>query len=311
MEQVVELVRMVAVEVNVRRQAVCSVLFLTAFLMACDSKPGTNMSVAAPTAAEAAAPAKPVAPAEYVASGPLTVEDQVDVPAQRTGVIAKLQAEVGEHVRKGQVLAELDNRQLQDDVAAAEAKVNSTRFELEHWKAETKVLEADLTRDESMFKDGLITAQKLEHSRYAVVGDRYETQREEENLRNAQDTLASLKLELEKTHVMAPFDGVVARRYVQLGQKVAVGDRVYWVTALAPINVRFTVPQEFAGKLKPGDELSVVSPADPGRSHAARISLVSPVVDPASGTFEVQARLTASSPDLLPGMTVNIKLPKQ
>lgn len=281
-----------------------------ALLAGCDSGRPTTASAAIKPAATAAAPVQtPVAPTDYIASGPLTVEDQVDVPAQRLGVIAKILVDVGARVHKGQVLAELDNRQLQSDISAAQAKVQSTQFEWEHWKAETKVLEADLARDEALFKDGLITAQKLEHSRYAVVGDKYETDREEQNLRNARDTLVSLNLELEKTRIMAPFDGVVARRYVQLGQKVAVGDRVFWVTALAPINVRFTVPQEFAGKLKLGEPLAIVSPAMPDNQHEARISIISPVVDPASGTFEVQARLTNASSDLLPGMTVNIKLP--
>lgn len=261
----------------------------------------------------AAAPARPASetPQEYIASGPLVVEQQVDVSAQRAGVVAKVMAEIGQSVRKGQVLAALDDRQLQAEHAAAEAKVKSTQFELDHWQAETKVRDSDRSRDEEMFKAGLITEKQLEHSRYSVQGAQYETQREAQNLRNAQEMLKTLELELEKTRILAPFDGVVARRYIREGQKVNLADRMFWITALAPIEVRFTLPQEFAGKIRSGQEISVASLADPGKPHAAKVTLISPVVDPSSGTIEVVARLSGEHAGLLPGMTVNIRVAKQ
>jgi RND family efflux transporter MFP subunit len=269
----------------------------------------------------AAAPATPPKPAgqaaavvaeetSYVASGPLVVEHQVDLAAERAGVVAKILVQVGARVHKGQVLAELDARQLQADRAAAEAHVSSSQFELQHWQAETQVRQSDLDRDEAMYQAKLITDKQVEHSRYSVAGAKFETQREVQNLRNAQESLRSLELELEKTRITAPFDGVVARRYVREGQRLALNDRVFWVTALAPIRVKFTVPQEFAGKLKTGEEVAVSSPAQPERMHPARITLVSPVVDPASGTLEIEAQLVGTSPDLLPGMTVNVRVPK-
>lgn len=263
--------------------------------------------------AKAAAPEpRPAAPPAdfYETSGPLVVEDQVDVAAQREGVVGRIVADVGAHVRKRQLLAELDNRQLQADRAAADARVKSLQFELEHWQSETKMRESDLARDEEMWRANLITAKQVEHSRYAVAGARFETERERQSLRNAQETLRSLELELEKTRVAAPFDGVVARRYVRVGQKVALNDRLFWVTAMTPILLRFTVPQEFAGRLKAGEEVAIVSPAMPQQQHAARIKLVSPVVDPSSGTLEVQAQLIGNPPDLLPGMSVTIRVPK-
>lgn len=272
-----------------------------------------NKPVPAAAAKPAVEPARPAAaPAAnyYDASGPLVVEQQVDVVAQREGVLAKILVEVGTHVRKGQVLAELDNRQLQADREAAQAKVRSTEFEYQHWQAETKVRDSDQSRDEEMFKNQLITAKQVEHSRYAAEGARYETERERQNLKQAQETLRSLELELEKTRIAAPFHGIVARRYVRVGQRVAVNDRLFWVTAMAPLQVKFTIPQEFAGRLKRGEQVSVSSQADPERRHAARVTLVSPVVDPASGAIEIEAQVVGATPDLLPGMTVNIRVPK-
>jgi RND family efflux transporter, MFP subunit len=265
----------------------------------------TTASAAAPAHVE---PAPAATSQAYTTTGPLVVENQVDVAAQREGVVAKVTADVGTQVRRGDLLGELDNRQLLADLDGAESRVRSAQFQMEHFSAEIKVKQADLARDEAMYKSELITTQQLEHSRYAVESEKFEEQREREYLKSAQDTLKSLQLEYEKTRILAPFDGVVARRYVRAGQKVALNDRLFWVTAMAPLNVRFTVPQEFTGRLHNGDEVGVSSAANPEHAHSARITSVSPVVDPGSGTLEVQAQVLGKSADLVPGMTVNIRV---
>lgn len=277
---------------------------------------GCTRSEPIPTAAAAApvkpaeAVAAPAAPHFYDTSGPLVVENQVDVAAQRDGVVTSLLADVGTHVRKDQMLAQLDDRQLRADRDAADAKVKSLQFEFQHWQAEVKTRETDLARDEEMFKAQLITEKQVEHSRYSVEGGKFEAQREAQELKNAQDTLRSLDLELEKTRIVAPFDGVVGRRYIRVGQRIAANERTFWVTALAPVTVRFTVPQELAGKIHAGDtvELWPQGSAEKQR-HPAQVSIVSPVVDPSSGTIEVQARVNQMGADLLPGMTVNVRVP--
>jgi len=263
------------------------------------------------TVTQAASPA-PVAkaepaPAEFTASGPIVVENQLDVSAQREGVITRVLVDVGRRVRRGEALALLDDRQTAADRDAAKAKVKSLEADVKGWEYETKVLEADLDRDEQMMKAQLITQQQLEHARYKVEADKFETERSRQNLINAQASLQSLQLELEKTRVTAPFDGVVARRYVRAGQKVAVGDRIFWVTAVAPLRIRFTLPERFAGHLQMGDSLAITSADVPSELHDAKIISVSPVVDPASGTIEAVAEVVGSSGALRPGMTATVR----
>lgn len=272
-----------------------------------NSQPAVTNAAAA--AIPAAAPAAPPPSAAFDASGPIIVEQQVDVAAQREGVVARIAVETGAFVHKGQVLAQLDDRQLLADRDAADAKLKSTQFESQNWDAQVKVVETDVARDEEMFKAQLITAKQLEHSHYSLQANHFQAQRERENLRNQQAVLRSLDLELEKTRIVAPFNGVVARRYIREGQRIANGDRLFWITATAPLNVKFTLRQEFAGKLHPGDNIAVFGPAS-DREHEARITIISPVVDPSSGTIEVQAQLVGSAPDLLPGMTANVRVQK-
>ena len=118
----------------------------------------------------------------------------------------------------------------------------------------------------------------------------------------------SLELELEKASITAPFDGLVARRYVRVGQSVSKGDRLFWVTAEAPLRMRFTLPEKFIGHLKKGEELPLTSPDAPQEKHTAKVIEVSPVVDPSSGTIEILAELVGARGELRPGMTANVRL---
>jgi len=272
---------------------------------------GCGNSKPAPPTAVAAKPAPAPAPpkeAAFVASGPIVVENQVDVQAQREGIVAKINVDAGTMVRKGQLLATLDDRQIAADKAAADARVRSAVADLKGWEGEVKVLQADRERAEKMWEAQLITKQDLDHARYKVEADEFEAERARENLQNAQFAAKSLALELEKTRIIAPFNGVVARRYVRAGERVAIGDRLFWVTAVAPLRVKFALPERFLGQVKKDDELNVTA-ADGRQKHTAKVIQVSPVVDPSSGTIEVLAEVMGAAPDLRPGMTANVLLP--
>ncbi len=263
----------------------------------------------APVSASAPAPA-PVVDNRYTASGPIVVENQVDVSAQREGVVSQILVDAGTRVHKGDLLAKLDDRQIAADLEAAQAKTASTADDLNNWKAEAKVLEADFQRAKKMWEAKLIPEEQFEHARYKAEGDQWDVKRVEQLLLNAQDTQRSLELELEKTQIRAPFDGIVARRYIRAGQTVVRGDRMMWVTATGPLRVRFTLPSKFVNQIKVGQSVAVtVADANPTQEHAARIVQVSPVVDPASGTIEALAELTGSVADLRPGMQADVHLP--
>ena len=273
--------------------------------LACDKQKPAPASAAAPqpSTPPAAAPQEDT----VVASGPLVVEDQVDVTAQREGMVAKIHVDAGTMVRKGQHLASLDDRQIAADKEAADAKVRSGVADVKGWEGEVRVLQTDRERAEKMWEAQLITKQELDHARYKVEADEFEAERARENLAHARAVARSLELELEKTRILAPFDGVVARRYVRAGQRVAIGDRLFWVSAAGPLRVKFTLPERFLGRVKKGDEFSVTT-ADDQQKHTAKVIQVSPVVDPSSGTIEVLAEVVGPPGDLRPGMTANVSI---
>ena len=281
------------------------------FLAACSDSGNQPTQKAAATSVVPSAAAAPggSVPSEFLASGPIVVENQLDIQALREGVVTQISADLGTRVRKGALLARLDDRQVLADRDAAQAKEKSLEADVQGWIYETKVLQSDLDRAEAMSKAQLITPQELDHARYKVQADKYETERSRQNLVNAQDALKSINLELEKTRIVAPFDGVVARRYVRAGQKVAVGDRLFWITATAPLRLRFTLPERFAGHVNVGQQLAVTL-ADADQKTESRVVSVSPVVDPASGTIEVVTELVKPASEVRPGMTANVHLPE-
>ncbi|HZD31475.1 MAG TPA: efflux RND transporter periplasmic adaptor subunit, partial [Candidatus Angelobacter sp.] len=181
--------------------------------------------------------------------------------------------------------------------------------DVKNWESEVKVREVDVNRSEEMLKAGINTQQQVDHDRYNLTATRYELDRERENLLNSRSNLQSLQLELEKTRITAPFAGIVARRYVRQGERVASGEKLFWVTAVEPLQVRFTLPEQYSRALKSGDPLTLTPAASPGEATEARVIHVSPVVDPASGTVEVIAVLGKQSA-FRPGMTASIQVPK-
>ena len=245
----------------------------------------------------------------FTATGPIVVENQLDVEAQREGVVAAIHGEPGTPVEKGQLLAMLDDRQISAEVAAAAAKVRSIEANLKNWQAETKVLQADRSRAEKLYEAQVIPKEEMEHVQYKEEADEYEVQREAESLNNARELEKSLELERDKTRIVAPFSGIVARRYVRVGQKVGIGDRLFWVTALGPLQVKFTLPERFVAEIKKGERVSVVSADISGAPrHPAKVIDVSPVVDPSSGTIEVLAEIEGAAADLRPGMLASIRI---
>jgi RND family efflux transporter MFP subunit len=294
-----------------RKPSDLALILLSAALLpwlACSQK---NVEVAAapfPSTSGGSAPAPaasvPSGNGGFTVSGPLIVEHQLDVLAQREGVIAELRSEAGAHVRAGDILAQFDDRQLVADLEAARAKTRSIEADLKNWEAEAKVMQADYERAQKMWDAQILTKEQLEHAKFKAESETWDVKRVRELLTNARQSERSLELELDKTRIRAPFSGVVARRYVRQGQQVAKGDRLFWVSAEGPLGMRFTLPEKFIGVLKVGQPLALTSPDFPGKEYRARVIELSPVIDPTSGTIDGMVEVVGPTVPLRPGMNV-------
>jgi RND family efflux transporter MFP subunit len=293
--------------------AICCVCSLA--LLGCSSAEPAPAPVIASSGTPAAPPpmeAQPhSAPTDshgYATTGPLVVEQQADVTAERDGRVTAVKAEIGDHVRRGQVLATLDDRALQAAHAEKAAHLDSLRAQVQSWETEQKSNEADLRRATSMRAEKILDDEDWEHVQYKLGETTAQVARAKADEAAAAADLHAADVELDQCRIVAPFDGVVGRRSVHDAQGVRKGDALFWITAQGPLHVLFTVPESAMATYPRGAQLELTTADYPHLQQPATVIRVSPVVDPASGSVEVIGSLEKPSPLLKPGMSMQVKL---
>lgn len=247
-------------------------------------------------------------PKSYVTTGPLVAEQQADVGAERDGLVVKIAVQIGDRVRKGQLLAALDDRALRAACDEQKARVTSLQAQVAEWQAEQKTEEADLRRADIMRKEQIRSEEDWEHVKYKLDETIQEVARYKADELAVEAAMSSANLQLEQSQILAPFAGVVGRSTVRLDQQVKKGDALFWITAEAPLRVLFTVPESAMSSFTAGVPLELSTADYPELHQAARILRVSPVVDPASGSVQVIGAIDRPSHLLKPGMTMQVRL---
>ena len=267
-----------------------------------------------PPASTAKAPVEPTTREDdrnlkaFTTTGPLVAEQQADVAAERAGRIISIHVRIGDRVKKGQLLAELDDRELRSVCDSRRAHLASVRAQFKEWQAEQHTAEADLRRADAMRADKIISEENWEHAKYRVDETVDEVSRYREETAAAEADLKTAEVEMEQSQIVAPFAGIVGRSSVRQAQEVKPGDVLFWVTAEAPLQVLFTVPETSMAAFSTGKTLDLTTQDYPGLHQQGRIVRVSPVVDPASGSVQVIGSVVHASPLLKPGMTMQVRL---
>jgi membrane fusion protein (multidrug efflux system) len=234
--------------------------------------------------AEAAIPVEIARPvrgemlAMYSGTATLEAEADAEIIAKVGGEVRQIFVEEGDRVRAGQVLAQLDDRQL--------------RLQAAQTRAALAKAERDFNRQVELNAKGLVSAGAFENLKYDL-----------DNHRAAHDLA---QLNLSYSAIRAPFAGVVAERHVKLGKELAVGSPVFRVTDPTPLKASVFVPERELARLKPGQPANVAADALAGRSFPAHVKLVSPMVDAATATFKVTLEVDDPEGDLKPGMFARV-----
>ncbi|MGC1869501.1 MAG: efflux RND transporter periplasmic adaptor subunit [Acidobacteriaceae bacterium] len=244
----------------------------------------------------------------FTTVGPLVAVQQADISAQRDGRVVSIAVEIGDHVQKGQVLALLDDSMQRASRDAQKARVASLQAQVLDWQAEQKSVEADLRRADVMLADKIISQESWEHVKYKLDETVDEVARHRADETVAEDELKAANLQLDKSRIVAPFAGIVGRSSVRIAQQVKQGDVLFWITAVAPLRILFTVPESEMAEFTNGAALELTTPDYPRLRQPARILRVSPVVDPASGSVQIIGAVVHPSRLLKPGMSMQIRL---
>ena len=237
----------------------------------------TKASAPAPDPQPETRPAPAPAPSPGSVPAVLFSDLDADLGARMTGVVQKLEVEMGDTVKEGQVLLVLDDAREQARVEAANAAV--------------ELAKAQFTRYEGLGTNGFVTTAQVDSARYA--------------LRAAEAAAHEAQIDLEHTRVVAPFAGVVTRRQTGRGRPVRVGEPLFRLTALQPLRALVRVPEREARGLRTGSAAQLIT--EDGVTIAARIQRVSPATDPESGTVEVLLDVPRPGP-LRPGSSATARL---
>jgi membrane fusion protein (multidrug efflux system) len=278
---------------------------------------GCGGSPAPDNSAAAAAKVAPAAAAPVASSNDsqdiltvLSVEHEVDVLAQRDGPVMEIIKDEGSRVRKGEILAQLDEQSLESEAEKIQADLRVTQNDVKFLDAELRAKRANFRRQQELRQYGLSSDADLEQAEFQAKGAEYDLDSQRSKVERVQAELRTTQLELAKMKIHAPFDGVVVRRYIRQGQNVVKDDKCFRVSQLSPLRVQFQIPESSGHHPRMGDEVKVSLSADHQRIYTARVASVSPTVDAASGTYDVTARLLGPDiSDLRPGMAARVVWP--
>jgi RND family efflux transporter MFP subunit len=240
----------------------------------------------------------------------LSVEHQVDVSAQRDGVIVSLAAEEGKSVKAGDVLGQIDDRNVQMEIIKARDDLQVAQNNVKYKEAELKAKGAAYKRQQQLRALGISSDADMEAAEFAAKAAEYDMHGWEALTESSQAEIHRFEIELDQMKIRSPFAGVVVRRYVREGQTVSKSDKCFRVSQLSPLLVQFPVPEGSTRHLDHGAivELSLVG--DSKRIVSARVVKISPTVDPASDSYDVTAQLAGPGiSDLRPGMAVRVLWP--
>ncbi len=265
-----------------------------------------STAAAKPTTPAIAAKPQPVvtvttAPAVFASlvrtlevTGSISAWDPLAIGAEANGLrIERVLVEEGDRVRRGQVLATLNDDILQAQlvqararVASAEVTVNQRRSALSKSQATYREAQANLERYQSLGKQGAISSQEVLARETVAQGAKADLDTAQLNVTFAQSEklenraqIAQLQAQLDQTRIVAPDDGMIARRDARLGEIVSSGKVLFTIVRNNRLELRAQVPEVDLPKIGPGQAVQVTSDADRSLSVAGRVRQITPQVD--------------------------------
>jgi membrane fusion protein (multidrug efflux system) len=207
-----------------------------------------------------------------------------------TGVLV----EEGDDVAAGQTLLEIDPARRKLEVASSQAGLAQAIAQVAESKRELDRVERLSTRDAA-------SVSRLDEARTQLSLARSRQSAAEAQLGLARRALAD-------STILAPFDGVIARRYVSAGEYLSTGKPIFDVVALDPIEVEFSLAEVDSARVRIGAVTGVRVAPFPGERFEATVTVISPTIDPRTRTLRVKAEIPNPDGRLRPGLFAHADL---
>ncbi|MDX1519131.1 MAG: efflux RND transporter periplasmic adaptor subunit [Gammaproteobacteria bacterium] len=231
---------------------------------------------------------------EIPLTGTVTPIRITQISAKQAGIVESLNFEEGDTVKKGDVIAQIDNKLAELELARTRALYDEARARLK---------EVERQRDEA--------AELVEKKHISATT--YETRVAEVEINAA--VVQRLRTEVERQReilrrhtVYAPFDGVVTDKLVEIGQWINTDDPLLELTELDPLRIEVPVPQYYFGRIEVGTPVRIVFDALPDKNINANITATVPLGLANARTFPVKIDIENDSRKLAPGMSARVYL---
>ena len=221
----------------------------------------------------------------------------VRISAMVSGRVAELPVAEGDRVRSGELVAKIDDRTYQDQLSQAEAAEAQAEANLENAKL-------SLGRNQNLVDRGIAARKDLEDATtQANVAAA--------SVKQANAALELARLQIQRTKPVAPFDGVVVKRFVSVGEQVdgTAAQPLIEVAALGAVELAGNVPAPDLSLLHAGENISFTSQTFPGKNFSGTVVAISPAVDPATNAGLVRIRISNAGEILRLGMSLNAQVP--
>ncbi|WP_187345128.1 efflux RND transporter periplasmic adaptor subunit [Cystobacter ferrugineus] len=237
--------------------------------------------------------------------GVVISEESVDLATRNEGIVESVRVQVGDRVKRGEVVATLEDRAAQQELAVAEAELQSSRAELQVAALTLEEAQERLKRRQApgQLRTGAISEEELSAASYQ---ERLAVAKQEiarALVLEHQARVARLRQRLAETSIRAPFDGVVASRFVAPGALLQPGQPLLHLMRGGVVQVRFAIPAAQVRQVAVGQRL-VLSAVEQGWVFKGRVTQVAPEVDVAPLMVFAIAEVEVPAKDTVPAGTV-------
>lgn len=237
------------------------------------------------------------------AAGEITPAEQVSVKPEINGRIEQLPVDIGDEVKRGQLLFSLDDKELRNEKASRDTEIERSKLQLDQ-------AERNYRRAGELAEENLISRELFENSKT-------EFELAKNALERSQRELAIIDERLTKTKILAPFDCTILTRPVSMGQAVSgsggfnSGTEVLTIADLNNLVINAHINQADITRLRQDQEVDVSVEAVPGLSVLGRVERIAPQATIRNNIkgFAVRILLKDVDKRIRPGMTANIKIP--
>lgn len=275
--------------------------------MARGGPPG-GMGGFGPTSVEVA----PVSRGDFVASaqfvGTLQAKSTADLYAKLNGQILEMRVDTGDRVRAGQVLARIDPGELNERVQQAQAAQRMAEATLGERRAALGIARSTAERTRALFEQQLVSQQQHDQAQAELQGAAAQVQVAEASVSQARANVGAARAELEKALIVAPFSGVIGKRYLDKGAFAATNRPVFSVVDLSTIKTTVPLTEKDAARVRVGQAATVTLEANPGARFQGIVARIASVFDPNTNTTEAEVEIANADGRLKPGMFANVSI---